>query len=70
MRSAEPGFLDATLHTSVNDDARFAFINVAHWESPESLQRASAKHQEVLQAIPSGKGNPTLYLVASQTKDT
>lgn len=63
----EPGFLDATLHTCLRENARYAFINVAHWESPESLQRASAKHQDVLQAIPvGGKGNPALYTVASE----
>lgn len=60
----EPGFLDARLHRSLKADARFQFINIAHWETAESLDLARTKNKEVLQSNPPGKGTPALYEVA------
>ncbi|MDQ2906606.1 MAG: antibiotic biosynthesis monooxygenase [Chloroflexota bacterium] len=57
----EPGFLDAKLHRSLNPDSRFQFINVAHWETAESLDQARKKNEDVLQRTSSGKGTPALY---------
>jgi heme oxygenase (mycobilin-producing) len=60
----EPGFLDATLHRSLKPDARFQFINLAHWETAESLNLALAQNQELLQSLHAWKGIPALYEVA------
>lgn len=59
----EPGFLDAKLHRSQNPDTRFQFINVAHWETAASLNRARKKNEDVLQRTSSAKGTPALYEV-------
>jgi quinol monooxygenase YgiN len=64
----EPGFLDAQLHRSLKADARFQFINIAHWETVESLDLARARNKEVLQSCAPGKGNPAFYKVASEYK--
>lgn len=60
----EPGFIDAKLHRSRKPDARFQFINVAHWETEESLDLARTRNKDVLQSIPAGKGTPAIYEVA------
>ncbi|MBV8885567.1 MAG: antibiotic biosynthesis monooxygenase [Chroococcidiopsidaceae cyanobacterium CP_BM_RX_35] len=65
----QPGFIDTKLHRSLDSDARFQFINVAHWESPESWQAAMAQVQP---KESSGKtsfkveANPALYQVEVQ----
>lgn len=59
----EPGFLHARLHRSQNPDSRFQFINVAHWETAESLNQARQKNADVLHRTPSAKGTPALYAV-------
>ena len=38
--SAQPGFNGARLHRAVSPNARFRFINVAEWRSPEDFQAA------------------------------
>lgn len=62
----EPGFIDATLHQTLKAEARFQFINVAHWETPQALDQARIKNKDVLQSLPTGKGNPALYKIAAQ----
>lgn len=44
-----PGFINTSLHEAIVDDAKFHFINVAEWESPESF--FSAVGTEVFQKI-------------------
>ena len=61
----EPGFIDAHLHRSLKQDARFQFINVAHWETPEALNQARIRNADILQANGTGKGTPALYKVVS-----
>ncbi|MGW4632437.1 antibiotic biosynthesis monooxygenase family protein [Nocardia sp. NPDC004415] len=36
------GFISSTLHRSVDGNAKFQLINVAHWESAEDFQAAFA----------------------------
>lgn len=62
----EPGFVDAKLHRSVQPGTPFQFINIAHWETAEALDRARTKHGAVLQALSAGKGHPAFYEVISQ----
>ena len=35
-----PGFLSTRLHESLDSQARFRFVNVAEWESPQHFQAA------------------------------
>lgn len=60
----EPGFIDAKLHRSLKVGARFQFINIAHWESADALDRARRRNADILQALEAGKGTPALYEVA------
>ena len=53
---AEPGFISATLHRALHDDAWFAFVNVALWEDEELYRAAFAKRP-----IPSGAVRPEAY---------
>jgi heme-degrading monooxygenase HmoA len=63
----EPGFIDAKLHRSLDPDARFQFINVAHWESPQAWKAAFSKPelQELGLLVPFEQ-NPALYRVEVQ----
>ncbi|HEY0814889.1 MAG TPA: antibiotic biosynthesis monooxygenase family protein [Pseudonocardia sp.] len=44
----KPGYLDHVLHRSVSPDARFRFVNVAHWASAEDWRAA---HDEGFRAL-------------------
>lgn len=62
----QPGFIDSKLHRSLDPDARFQFINIAHWESAEAWQAAMSKvgpkAQELAQQLPfEFENSPTLY---------
>jgi heme-degrading monooxygenase HmoA len=63
----EPGFIDAKLHKSLDPNARFQFINIAHWESQEAWKAAFDKLQieEFTQQVPYEQ-TPALYQVAVQ----
>ena len=37
----QPGFVSSRLHRALRPDARFRFINVAEWESPQAFQAAA-----------------------------
>jgi heme oxygenase (mycobilin-producing) len=39
LMKKEPGFIDTKLHRSLDPKARFQFVNIAHWESPETWQQ-------------------------------
>jgi heme-degrading monooxygenase HmoA len=41
---AQPGFVRTRLHRAVSPDARFRFINVAEWKSPQDWQAAMASN--------------------------
>ena len=36
----QPGYIYTRLHRAISPNARFKFINVAEWESPEHFQAA------------------------------
>jgi heme oxygenase (mycobilin-producing) len=59
-----PGFLSTRLHESLDPQAKFRFVNVAEWESPQHFQ--AAMRSEAFQQI-SGKmpftAFPALYRV-------
>lgn len=57
-----PGFIDTTLHRSLDSDTRFRFVNVAHWESAEAYQAALVRHEPGEKHL-SIEANPALYTV-------
>ena len=69
MRTA-PGFCDTRLHRALSSQNRFQIVNVAHWESPQAWEAATAnpEFQERLGALAEGtevqfSANPALYEV-------
>ena len=59
----QPGFLSSRLHRALAPDARFRFINVAEWESPQEFQ-AAVGSQEFRELARDAPGNfPALYEV-------
>ena len=58
------GFLSSRLHRALRPDARFRFINIAEWASPEDFQAAVTSEQFREIAKGAGAGSPGLYEVA------
>lgn len=71
LMRTKPGFLDTRLHRALSSQTRFQLVNVAHWESreawqaatadPEFQQRASAATADPRVPI---SAHPALYQVA------
>ena len=61
----QPGFIDTKLHRSLDENARFEFINVAHWESKEAWQ-AAMSNVAIKERQTPAEANPALYEVAVQ----
>ena len=61
------GFLSSRLHRAIAPGARFRFINVAEWASPDEFQAAvtSEEFQEIAKGA--GPGSPALYEVVRST---
>ena len=60
----QPGFVGTRLHRAVSPDARFRFINVAEWESPEAFAAAVASDDFRRLARTNASPNyPALYQV-------
>jgi heme-degrading monooxygenase HmoA len=59
----QPGFVSSRLHRALSPDARFRFINVAEWTSPQDFEAAvrSEEFREIARAGPAG--SPALYEV-------
>ena len=59
----QPGFVNSRLHRALAPDARFRFINVAEWASPDDFQSAVSSPE--FREIASGglPGSPALYEV-------
>ena len=55
--SSQPGLIGSRLHRALTPDARFRFVNVADWESPELFRAAVTS--EAFQQL--GKGSPPNY---------
>ena len=65
MRQA-PGFINTTLHCSLDSEARFQFVNVAHWENPDAFHAAIAAHEPKEKQLSWLEANSALYTVATQ----
>jgi heme-degrading monooxygenase HmoA len=70
LMTKEPGFIDIKLHRSLDPKARFQFVNIARWESPETWQNAIAANpglRDWWQKIAViAEANPALYNVEVQ----
>ena len=63
MRS-HPGFVATRLHRAVSpNNARFRFVNVAEWESPQDFQAAVRSPEFQAMAAGTPPGYPALYEV-------
>ncbi len=59
----QPGFLSSRLHRALRPDARFRFVNVAEWESPQDFQAAVGSDEFRQIAEGAGPSSPALYEV-------
>ena len=71
LMSTKPGFVDTRLHRALSPQTRFQLVNVAHWESREAMEAATADpefQQRITAAIADPRvpiaANPALYQVA------
>ena len=62
-----PGFLSTRLHESIDPQAKFRFVNVAEWESPQHFQAAmsSEAFQQSRGKMPF-TASPALYQVIAE----
>ncbi len=59
----QPGFVSSHLHRALRPDARFRFINIAEWSSPQEFQAAVSSDEFREIAGGAGPGSPALYEV-------
>jgi heme oxygenase (mycobilin-producing) len=59
----QPGFVSTRLHRSLAPDARFRFINIAEWASPQEFQAAVGSEEFRAIAGEGPSGSPALYEV-------
>ena len=63
----QPGFVSTRLHRALRPDARFRFVNVAEWESPQDFQAAVGSEQFREIAKRAAPGSPALYEIVRFT---
>ena len=63
----QPGFVSTRLHRALQPDARFRFVNVADWESPQDFQAAVGSEEFRQIASGAAPGSPALYEVVRST---
>ena len=61
--SRQPGFVSSRLHRALQPDARFRFVNVAEWASPQDFQAAVRTDEFREIAKGAGSSSPALYEV-------
>jgi heme oxygenase (mycobilin-producing) len=71
LMRTKPGFLDTRLHRALSSQTRFQLVNVAHWESPEALQAATAdpefqQRASAATADPRVSAHAELYQIAME----
>src|SRR6266849_5582082 len=62
-----PGFLSTRLHESLDPQAKFRFVNVAQWESPQHFQAAmrTEAFEQISRKMPF-TASPALYRVIAE----
>lgn len=65
MFAAQPGFVSATLHRSLDENERYRFINIAEWRGSESYRKALSTiwSSAPRPRIPGMEWHPALYEV-------
>lgn len=63
----QPGFVSTRLHRALAPNARFRFINVAEWASPQDFEAAVSSEQFREIATGGPPGSPALYEVVRST---
>ena len=63
LMRTKPGFLDARLHRALSAQTRFPLVNVAHWESREAWQAATAD-TEFQERVQAATGDPHVPISA------
>ncbi|MGX1884895.1 antibiotic biosynthesis monooxygenase family protein [Streptomyces sp. NPDC055287] len=64
LMSTKPGFLDTRLHRARSSESRFQLVNVAHWESQEAWEAATAD-TEFRQRTEAARDNPQTPVISS-----
>ena len=59
----QPGFIATRLHRALSPEARFRFINVAEWESPQHFQAAVGSEEFRRMAAGGPPSYPALFEV-------
>ena len=59
----QPGFVSTRLHRALAPDARFRYVNVAEWASPQDFQAAVTSEEFRELAKGAAPGSPALYEV-------
>jgi heme-degrading monooxygenase HmoA len=59
----QPGFVSSHLHRALAPDARFRFVNIAEWASPQDFQTAVSGNEFRQIAAGGPPGSPALYEV-------
>ncbi len=69
MSGAQPGFISATLHRSLDERERYRFINVATWRATEAERDVMQKlwSSVPMPPIPGFQWHPAIYEVVEQT---
>lgn len=65
----QPGYLDHQLHRALSPDARYRFVNIAHWTSESTWQAAHDEGFRALTGDPAWQEFPpfpTLYEVVHE----
>ena len=60
----EPGYIDTRLHQSIDPKARYRFVNIAHWSSPEAWSAAMKIAPPKEGGEPGVQASPALYTLA------
>ena len=60
---SRPGFVASRLHRAVSPNAKFRFVNVAEWESPQYFQAAVRSPEFQAMVADTPPGYPALYEV-------
>ena len=59
----QPGFITTRLHRALSPEAKFRFINVAEWKSPQHFQAAVSNEEFRRMAAGGAPNHPALFEV-------
>lgn len=67
--AAQPGFVSARLHRSLDQNQQYRFINIAEWRSSDAYRQALSSMWSTVPkpSIPGFEWHPALYEVIEET---